>query len=370
MSSLPSSVDTITTPALIVDLDAMDANLKHMKTLLSKFPKLHIRPHAKTHKCAEIAKLQESVFENNNFSGVCCQTVREAEFMVHGGIKNVLLSNEIFSVSKIARVIDLIKTHNASITACVDSKELIERYSKEATAQSVSLPLLVEVNVGSSRCGVERPNEALDLVEKIMTSSGVTFQGLQAYNGTAQHFRTAHERQEAIQKTTNVAFDIIQKLNAKGIKCPTVTGGGTGTFLLEAASGVFTEIQPGSFIFMDVDYGKNLETTQWKNSLFVIGEVISRTESGKRVVVDAGQKSISVDSGLPVVHNLTYRSYRNGGDEHGIIEFEEGQTLPQLGERLWIIPGHCDPTVNMHDFIYGVRRNQVVHKWAICPRDP
>lgn len=217
------SVNSIPTPALIVDLDSLEWNLQQMGNLLAEYPNINIRPHAKTHKCAEIAILQQKFF-GKRFTGVCCQTVNEVEWMVNGGVTSVLLSNEIYCEEKIRTIVKLSKMPDTSIIVCVDSSELIARYSKEASRLGANLEVLVEVNVGSNRCGVETVDEALALARLVTDAPGLQFSGLQAYNGHAQHIRALEDRKAAIQMylirlplLTNVGH--LKKLNQLLMNC-------------------------------------------------------------------------------------------------------------------------------------------------------
>ncbi|TAM41099.1 MAG: DSD1 family PLP-dependent enzyme [Burkholderiaceae bacterium] len=354
-------VAAIDTPALVVDLDAMERNL----TRMAEFAKKHgmrWRPHAKLHKSAALARLQMQA----GAVGVCVQKTAEAELLATGGVHNIYISNEVIAPAKLERVAALaqwLRGASGRLAIAVDSMQGVQRL---ATAMAnlpetgTSIDVFVEIDVGQGRCGVAPGTPAVALAQEIDQHPALVFAGLQAYHGGAQHLRTALERREAIARAVAAVTQTRQQIEAAGIPVALVTGAGTGTFALEAASGIYGELQPGSFLFMDADYAQNERDPaqpQFEHALFVKTDVIS-TSAG-HVVCDAGHKSHAIDSGLPRVHELhggAALTYSNGGDEHGIIHATAlGGRLPALGETLWLIPGHCDPTVNLHDRLIGVR---------------
>jgi len=360
-------VNAIDTPALVVDLDAMDRNLATMARFAQRH-KVRLRPHAKMHKSAEIAKLQIAA----GAVGVCVQKTSEAEAMVAGGVYNVFISNEVISPFKLARVAALTRAvlpHEGKIAICVDSIEGIRRLAtsmneaRVASGVATAIDVFIEINVGQRRCGVEPGTAAVALALEIRKHPALNFAGLQAYHGKAQHLRSPAQRREAITGAIKAAALTRQLIEAEGVTVGLVTGSGTGTAALEGASGVYGELQAGSYLFMDADYAANqLDPAQprFEHALFVKTQVISTHTTGDPYVVcDAGHKSHAIDSGLPKVHAFSSRSkleYFNGGDEHGILRPTAGSTrLPTLGSLLWLIPGHCDPTVNLHDMMIGVR---------------
>ena len=363
-SLIGKSVNAIDTPALVVDLDRMERNLRTMATFAAEHQVL-LRPHAKMHKSAELAKLQMA----SGAVGVCVQKTSEAEALVAGGVHNIFISNEVIALHKLARVAALTRTLTplgGKLAICVDSVEGIKRLAdcmndgRLASGIASQIDVFVELNVGHNRCGVEPGAPAVALALEIRKHPALTFAGLQAYHGKAQHLRTPALRREAILHAIQAARHTRQLIEAEGIKVALVTGSGTGTAAFEAASGVYGELQAGSYLFMDADYAANqLDETapRFKHALFVKTQVIS-VHAG-HVVCDAGHKSHAIDSGLPKVHAFSSRSkldYSNGGDEHGILTPAAGSTrLPSLGSMLWLVPGHCDPTVNLHNAMIGVR---------------
>jgi D-serine deaminase-like pyridoxal phosphate-dependent protein len=211
---------------------------------------------------------------------------------------------------------------------------------------------------------------ALFLSKEIQQSKKLKFQGLQAYHGRAQHVRSLAERRAAIAASAEKVKATKGLLQTQGIRCPIVTGAGSGTYMLEVETGAWDEIQPGSYIFMDVDYGRNEQAAplpRFRHALFVLATVMSRPAAG-RAIVDAGLKASSVDSGMPGVWERPGVVYAGASDEHGRLEIAPDAAAPQLGEKVLLVPGHCDPTVNLHDWYVGVRGGRVEAVWPVSAR--
>jgi D-serine deaminase-like pyridoxal phosphate-dependent protein len=359
------SLEEVDTPALVLELDAFERNLRRLPEHIAGRP-VRLRPHAKTHKCAVIALQQIAL----GAVGVCCQKVGEAEAMVHGGVPDVLISNEIVGTSKLRRLAALARS--ARIATCVDDPAHVAALAAAAREFDVTLSVLVEVNMGGDRCGVEPGEPALRLAEAIGRSPRLAFGGLQAYHGSAQHLRSFAERRTAIGQAIERAGRTRALLEANGIACPVVTGAGTGSFMLEAASGVYDELQCGSYVFMDADYGRNLDEDgqpahQFEHSLFVWTTVMSRP-TDDRAIVDAGLKALSVDSGMPLVHGIDEAEYSRASDEHGKLLVKRPSNRLRIGDKVKLVPGHCDPTVNLYDWYVGVRNGRVEALWPITAR--
>lgn len=385
--SVGDLVSSLETPCLLVDLDALEVNLQRLPASLKPFPHVAIRPHAKAHKSSSIGQLQLQMCQA---VGLCCQKVGEAEAMFKGGVTDLLLSNEVYGLERYERMAVMAKG-GATVTLIFDSVETVTQAAKVAEAQGVHFRALVEVNVGQDRCGVDAVDEAVELANKIESyAPKLEMVGIQAYHGAAQHIRSYDEKKKVIAGVAEKAKLVRDALLKQGLKCDVVTGGGTGTYLLEAASRVFTEVQPGSYLFNDADYARNLGedgefVRDWEQSLYVLTTVMSKNAKAAvpRAVVDAGTKAVSLDSGSPLVHTLingdklpTPLEYHGGGDEHGILKPQqnaldtENVKLPALGSKLLLIPGHCDPTTNMYDYVVGYRGNRVEHVWEIEGRGP
>jgi D-serine deaminase-like pyridoxal phosphate-dependent protein len=357
------SVNAIDTPGLVVDLDAMKRNLLRMAEFARKHGVLW-RPHAKMHKSVALAKLQMQA----GAVGVCVQKTSEAEAMVAGGIHDVYISNEVIAGWKLARVAGLahrVAAEGGKLAIAVDSAEGVGRLAtamNDARGQrgtAAMIDVFVEIDVGQGRCGVAPGSAGVALVREIRKHPALRFAGLQAYHGKAQHLRGAQQRREAIAIAVDDVLYTRKVIEGDGVPVGLVTGAGTGSMVCEAASGAFGELQAGSFLFMDADYAQNERDPaqpNFEHALFVKTQVISSRED--HAVCDAGHKSHAIDSGLPKVHAFDAESeldYFNGGDEHGILRpAGASQRVPAIGRMLWLIPGHCDPTVNLHDFMIGV----------------
>jgi D-serine deaminase-like pyridoxal phosphate-dependent protein len=357
------TVASIETPALVVDLDPFERNVELMANAV-RGSGLALRPHAKSHKCPDIAKRQIAL----GAVGICCQKVDEAAAFVEAGVRDVLVTNEIVAPAKLARLAGLART--ATIGVLADDLGVVGAISAAAIKAGVTIDVLVEVDVGAHRCGVMPGLPAVALARAVHASPGLRFRGLHAYHGAAQHLRTPAERCAAIAAAVRLAQDTRGLVVAAGVPCPTVTGAGTGTWQLERDSRVYTELQPGSYIFMDADYGRNAlaaDDHAFEQSLYVAATVMS-VPARERAIVDAGLKAFAMDSGLPVVHAAHGLDFVGASDEHGVLRVAPGVAQPVIGERVWLIPGHCDPTVNLYDWIVGVRGGRVECVWPVAAR--
>lgn len=353
----------VETPALVVDLDMFEHNVDLMANAV-RGAGLRLRPHAKSHKCPDIARAQVA----RGAVGVCCQKVDEAEVFVAAGIADVLVTNEVVAPAKITRLAALARS--ATVGVLVDDEHVIADLSAAAVMAGGTLHVYVEIDVGAHRCGVAPGPDAVRLAQVIDAAPGLAFRGLHAYQGAAQHLRQPDERRAAIAAASALAARTRDLLIEAGIACPVVTGAGTGTWQLERDSDVYTELQPGSYVFMDADYGRNAlapDQHAFEQSLFVLAGVMS-VPASDRAIVDAGLKALSVDSGLPEVHAARGLEFVKASDEHGVLRVDPAQATPVLGERVWLIPGHCDPTVNLYDWIVGMRGERVECVWPVAAR--
>jgi D-serine deaminase-like pyridoxal phosphate-dependent protein len=356
-------VEDIDTPALVVELDAFERNLRTLADSV-KGRQVRVRAHAKTHKCPEIGKRQLA----HGAIGVCCQKVSEAEAMVEGGIRDVLVSNEVVGAAKVVRLAELAK--RARIGVCVDNMQNVTALEAAVDRAGAKLDVYIELEVGMRRCGIAPGPEAVDMAKAIARSRNLRFAGLQAYHGRAQHMRTMEERHAAIEGSAQHVYEMKRRLAEARIECPIVTGAGSGTYMLEVEAGAWDEIQPGSYIFMDVDYAKNewgAPLPRFEHALFVLATVMSRP-AADRAIVDAGLKASSVDSGMPRIWQREGLNYRAASDEHGVVDIAAGSRTPGLGEKLYLVPGHCDPTVNLYDWYVCVRGGRVEALWPITAR--
>jgi D-serine deaminase-like pyridoxal phosphate-dependent protein len=356
-------LEEVDTPALVLDLNAFETNLGRLGAAVAGRG-VRVRAHAKTHKCPEIARRQIAA----GAIGVCCQKVSEAEALVEGGIGDVLVSNEIVGTTKLKRLAELVK--RARIGVCADDAANVRGLEAAAAAAGVTLEVYMELEVGMGRCGVAPGEPALALARVIQSCPHLRFAGLQAYHGRAQHVRSIVERRAAIGRSAQAANQTRSLLEHSGIACPTVTGAGSGTFMFEIESGAWNEIQPGSYVFMDADYARNewaAPLPRFEHALFVLATVMSRP-AADLAIVDAGLKASSVDSGMPLVWERPGLAYSRASDEHGWVEIAPGAPPPALGEKLLLVPGHCDPTVNLYDWYVCVRGGRVEALWPITAR--
>lgn len=359
----------VDTPALILDLDAFELNLQTMADW-AKGKGVRLRPHAKSHKCPAIAHRQMAL----GAVGVCCQKTSEAEVMVDAGITNVLISNEVVGRAKLEALARL--ALRARLGICVDDIRQIAALSEAMRTAGATIDVLVEINIGGNRCGVEPGDPAVRLAAAVADAEGLRFAGLQSYDGNTQHVRDPSERKARAERAAEVTAQTIAALRDIGLDCETVGGAGTGSFSYDGMSGVWNELQPGSYAFMDADYARNSpasgDVPQFQHAMFVWATVMSRTRTCQ-AVVDAGHKALPIDSGMPVPFNRPGVRYERPSDEHGCLVAELDSALPDLGEKILIVPGHVDPTANQHDFFIGVRgmangEGRVEEIWPIAAR--
>lgn len=367
--ALPGMTEAeIQTPCLVLDLDALEANLRTMGNF-ARAAGISLRVHGKMHKSVDVARLQHEI---GGASGICCQKVSEAEAFARGGIADILVSNEVTDPAKIDRLARLPKLGalGTRIGVCVDDLSNVTELSAAAVRHDTALHCLVEVDSGANRCGVSPGPELVALAKAIIAAPGLTFDGIQAYQGAMQHIADFSARRAAFEASLDIVRQALAALEDEGIPCPAVTGGGTGSYAFEAGSGIYTELQCGSYAFMDAAYRTvrdehGATMPEFSNALFILTSIMSHAKPD-RAVCDAGLKVQSVDSGLPVIFGRKELTYLNCSDEHGVIA-DPGGVL-KLNERLKLVPGHCDPTCNLHDWYVGVRAGKVECLWPVSAR--
>lgn len=354
----------VDTPALIIDLDKFEANLARLMHAVRPF-NVRVRPHAKSHKCVEIARRQIAA----GAVGICVQKVSEAEVFVAGGIGDVLVTNEVVGDRKMQRLAQIARAYpHARLGVCVDDLEIAKRLGAICHEEGARLDAYVELDVGQNRAGVQDAEGAVAVARALVASPRITFMGLHAYAGSAQHRRGVPERKSAIQAAAQKAGEVRAAFRAANLPCEIITGGGTGTFMYEATSQVYSEIQPGSFVLMDVDYARNEldgSVPRFDHALFVLASVMSR--SGERITLDAGLKAFSTDSG-PALPTFAGWQVRAVSDEHTTLHRTADGPPIKLGDKALLIPGHCDPTVNLHDWIVAIRKGKVEAVWPVDAR--
>ncbi len=369
--NVPASVGMdeadIQTPCLVVDLDAMERNIKKMGAFAKEMGVRH-RSHGKMHKSVDVQKAQQ---ELGGACGVCCQKVSEAEAFARGGIKDVLVSNQVRDPAKIDRLARIPKL-GARAICCVDDITNVPDLSAAATKHGTQIECLVEIDCGAGRCGVTTTADVIAIAKAIDAAPGLKFAGIQAYQGAMQHMDSYEDRKAKIAIAVAMVKDAVDGLKAEGLECDIVGGGGTGSYYFEGNSGVYNELQCGSYAFMDADYGRILDKDgnridqgEWENALFILTSVMSHAKADK-AICDAGLKAQSVDSGLPFIYGRKDVEYVKCSDEHGVIADPDG--VLKVNDKLKLVPGHCDPTCNVHDWYVGVRNGKVETVWPVTAR--
>lgn len=357
----------IQTPCLVLDLDALERNIKKMGDYAKAHGMRH-RVHGKMHKSVDVAKLQEKL---GGAIGVCCQKVSEAEVFARGGIKDILVSNQVRDPQKIDRLARL-PNFGVRTIVCVDDVANVADLSSAAQKHGNQIECLVEIDCGAGRCGVTTTPAVIEIAKAVEAADGLKFTGIQAYQGAMQHIDTYVGRKEKLDIAIAMVKDAVAGLKAEGIECELVSGGGTGSYYFESNSGVFNELQCGSYAFMDADYGRILDENgnridqgEWENAFFILTSVMSHAKDDK-AICDAGLKAQSVDSGLPFIYGRDDVEYIKCSDEHGVISDPDG--VLKVNDKLKLVPGHCDPTANVHDYYVGVRGGKVETLWPVSAR--
>ncbi len=357
----------IQTPCLVLDLDALERNIKKMGDYAKAHGMRH-RVHGKMHKSVDVAKLQETL---GGSIGVCCQKVSEAEVFARGGIKDILVSNQVRDPLKIDRLARMPK-YGCRTIVCVDDIDNIAELSAAAEKHGTEIEVFVEIDCGAGRCGVTTTEDVVSIAKAADAAPGLKFSGIQAYQGAMQHLDKYEDRKAKLDTAIAMVKDAVDGLKNAGLEPDLVSGGGTGSYYFESNSGVYNELQCGSYAFMDADYGrildkdgKRIDRGEWENAFFILTQVMSHVKPDK-AICDAGLKAQSVDSGLPVIYGRDDVKYIKCSDEHGVIEDTKG--VLKVGEKLKLVPGHCDPTANVHDWYVGVRNGKVEVVWPVSAR--
>lgn len=420
--------DETETPVLLVDAAAVEHNCRKLSAILAPFEAVTARPHVKSHKCPALA-VKQLALSPERARGICAQKLVEVEAMAAAGIDDIMLSNQLVSMAKLRRLAAVIAS-GTRVSIAVDHPLQADRLSMAMAevAPDSTCQVLVEVDCGQRRCGVVDATAAVELGSHVDRLPHLELIGVQCYHGSAQHIRSLAGRESAIKRVSGIAQSCVDAFEAAGLNCAVVTGGGSGTFPLEAGSGVFTEVQPGSYVVWDRDYSDNLDESgaragdsTFQHALQVMATVISRSTAPPcpRIVLDCGLKAISGESGLPVLlGHIACGSAGAAGDEatcprrvkdalpplriaglsdeHTQLELDladsrvaaalevagadpadpaaleavADELLPGLGDRLLLAPGHCDPTCNLHDFMLYVRGDCVEEVMDVTARSP
>ncbi len=347
MTRFPFARSDLPTPALILDLAAMDRNIARMAAFAAERG-LALRPHAKTHKSADIAQRQIAA----GAVGICCAKLGEAEALAAGGIGDIHLTSPVVAPGAIERL--------RALAGQVRLSVVVDHPSNARALAGSDATLFVDVDPGSHRTGVASAEAAVALARTI-AETGSTLGGVQFYCGSQQHIAAAEERRAVLAEKTAYLTAVLAALAEAGFAVPVVTGGGTGSFAIDAELGVLSELQVGSYLFLDREYSDCELAGEFEQALFVDSTVVSANHPGM-VTIDAGLKAFATDAGVPITPGATFRFL---GDEHGGLF---GAALPGLGARVSLVPPHCDPTVNLYDRYWLADRDRIIGSWPVTAR--
>jgi D-serine deaminase-like pyridoxal phosphate-dependent protein len=344
----------LSTPALIVDVAALDRNIERMARFFADLP-CKLRPHFKAHKTPEIARRQLAA---GSCTGITCATVGEAE-IVATLCDDLLIANEIVTYGKCRRAAAL--AAKARVTVAIDSREGLAALARAAHATGVIVGVLVDVNVGQDRCGVAPGDAALALAREASTTPHIELRGVMGYEGHLQPIADRAERESRARAAIGELIATAGLLKQHGLPCPIVSAGGTGTFDISGTVDGVTEIQAGSYALMDTDYVRL--GLPFEHAFSVLGTIVSRP-SADRCVADCGHKATTKDHGLPAVKTIPGARVTALNDEHAVIALPP-EAAVQIGDRVELWPSHTDPTLNLHDVVYALDGEEVIGVWPI-----
>ena len=352
------------TPVLLADGDAVERNMARMAKLVADAG-IAWRPHAKAHKSPGVAKMQIAA----GACGICCAKLGEAEVMAAGGSKDILITTPVIGLSKLMRLMQI--ANQATISVVADDASNIEEMSMCAHTAGVRPDVVIEVDVGQGRCGVQPGEAALELAIKAMQADWLNFKGLQGYQGSIQMTESFAARKQAADDALGKLTATAALIRDAGIPCDYLTGGGTGTSVIDVAAGGLTELQPGGYLFMDARY-REIEwddgnRTPFEQSLTVLTSVVSRP-ADNRCILDMGLKAVSSDGGAPVPLAVPGASFKFAGEEHGELTWQDGACPLALGDKVSFVPTHCDTTVNLYDRFIVTSGDEVTGVWDIAAR--
>jgi len=352
------------TPALLIDLDILESNIAKMSAH-AKAAGIKLRPHAKSHKCPEIAKRQIAA----GAVGVCAATISEAEALANAGISGLLITSPMAGRDKTARLVKLMHLQPDTMSV-VDNALHAQQLSEAAVLAGVTLNVLLDIDPGMHRTGIPAGEGAVALSELIMRLPRLRLRGLQCYSGITAHVIGYEARRAHSLQALTPALDLFAELRKRGLPLEIMTGGSTGTYNIDSEFPGMTELQVGSYVFMDIEYrdigGKGGAVYQdFHHSLTVLATVVSKSHDGL-ATVDAGLKAFATDRPFgPEPKGINGVTYRFGGDEHGILTLQQPSQEIQLGEKLEFLVPHCDPNVNLYDYVFGIRGSLVEAVWPI-----
>ncbi len=348
----------IETPALCLDIEAVEANVARMAEF-ARQAGVHLRPHAKTHKSPILAHMQLAA----GAIGITCAKLSEAEVLVAGGIRDILIANQVIGSAKVARLINL-AAHSEVIVA-VDDPENVAELDAAAQAKGVRLRVVIEIDIGMQRCGVAPGQPVLDLAQQIVRSPGLRFEGVMGYEGHVIFTPDPEERKEKTEASLQRMMESVELLRKAGFPVNIVSGGGTGTYFITGRYPGITELQVGSYITMDSQY-REVVGIDFAYALTVLATVI-RVHGDKHAIVDAGLKTMTRDFGMPLVLEPPGWQVTALAEEHGFLERIDGPPLKR-GDKVKIVPNHGCTTINLHDHYYVIRQGVLEAIWPIAAR--
>ncbi len=342
-------IEELDTPCIVVDLDIAEANIAKLQAAADEMG-VDVRPHSKTHKSPYWARKQIAA----GAISICCAKVGEAEVMVEAGVPEVMITSQVIGKRKIARLVALARASN--IIVAVDDSSNVDDLSGAASAAGAELGVIVEINVGQDRCGVDG-NGAVPLAKQIVDAPGLRFDGLMGYEGHTVAERDYETRKTEAEKAMSILTGAADQIRDTGIEVRIVSAAGTGTYAITGRVEGVTELQCGSYIFMDGDYVEVFD--DFSPALSVLTTVVSR-RGDDLAVTDLGLKSISVDRGLAEVLSPSGATIMGHSEEHTKIELkgEEARSL-KVGDKVRVRPKHGDTTINLHEFYFGVRNGKL-----------
>jgi len=348
----------IDTPALVIDLDVLGANIARMQAFFAG-RRAQLRPHFKTHKCPEIARRQLAA----GAKGITCAKVGEAEVLVAAGIRDILIANQIVGEMKIARLMKL--ACKANITVAADDPANVKELSAAAKAARVTLGVLIEVDIGMKRCGVNPGSPAVDIARLIANRPGLEYRGLQGYEGHLVAQEPGLAKTEAVLGALSLLARTKEALVDAGLPPREVSGGGTGTYAISGVHPAMTEIQAGSYATMDAKYARIVP--EFGKALFCAVTIVSRQARG-RAVGDAGLKALTTEFGMPEVASHKGMKVERLAEEHTLFSLTSRAADVRPGDKLLVVPSHGCTTFNLHERVYGVRKGRVECEWKIAAR--